>query len=297
MKKLPFKGSGAALVTPFSEDNKIDYDTMSELIEMHINNKTDAIVVCGTTGEASTLSDDEQAELIGFSVKKANGRIPVIAGAGSNNTDSALRKVKRAAAAGADAILSVTPFYNKANTSGIVGHYERIANEAGIPVIIYNVPSRTGMCISAEALKQLSKIENIVGIKEASGNLAYVTKIMHEVPDLYIYSGNDDIVVPIMSLGGVGVISVCANILPNEFHDMCEKMHNGDIKSAAKMQIYLTEIINALFSEVNPIPIKDVMNSLGYHVGKTRLPLGEMSREESEKILRILEKYDVKKLI
>ena len=296
MKKLPFIGSGVALVTPFTEDNRIDYDTLSELIQMHIRHKTDAIIVCGTTGEASTLTDDEQEELISFSVKCANGKIPVIAGAGSNNTSALIIKAKRAENAGACAVLSVTPFYNKANLCGITAHYESLAQAIDIPIIIYNVPSRTGMSIPVEALSRLAKIDNIVGIKEASGNVAFVSKIRHLVPDMGIYSGNDDIAVPVMALGGVGVISVCANIFPDRVHDMCSLMGDGKTADAAKLQNELCVVNEKLFCEVNPIPVKNAMNALGYSVGKTRLPLGEMDKKKFDDMMKVLYDYGAERL-
>lgn len=296
MKKLPFIGSGVALVTPFTEDNRIDYDTLSELIQMHIRHKTDAIIVCGTTGEASTLTDDEQEELISFSVKCANGKIPVIAGAGSNNTSALIIKAKRAENAGACAVLSVTPFYNKANLSGITAHYESLAQAIDIPIIIYNVPSRTGMSIPVEAFSRLAEIDNIVGIKESSGNVAFVSKIRHLVPDMGIYSGNDDIAVPVMALGGVGVISVCANIFPDWVHEMCSLMGVGKTADAAKLQNELFGVNEKLFCEVNPIPVKNAMNALGYGVGKTRLPLGEMDKNKFDDMMKVLYDYGAERL-
>ena len=296
MKKLPFIGSGVALVTPFTEDYRIDYDTLSELIQMHIRHKTDAIIVCGTTGEASTLTDDEQEELISFSVKCANGKIPVIAGAGSNNTSALIIKAKRAENAGACAVLSVTPFYNKANLCGITAHYESLAQAIDIPIIIYNVPSRTGMSIPVEALSRLAKIDNIVGIKESSGNVAFASKIRYLVPDIGIYSGNDDIAVPVMALGGVGVISVCANIFPDRVHDMCSLMHDGKTADAAKLQNELCVVNEKLFCEVNPIPVKNAMNALGYSVGKTRLPLGEMDKKKFDDMMKVLYDYGAERL-
>lgn len=296
MKKLPFMGSGVALVTPFTEDNKIDYDSLSELIEMHIRHKTDAIVICGTTGEASTLTDDEQEAIIGFAVKFAAGRIPVIAGAGSNNTAALIEKAKRAENAGADAILSVTPFYNKANYSGVTAHYECLSHTVDIPIIIYNVPSRTGMSMPVDALERLSELDNIVGIKEASGNAAFVSKIRYSVPEIGVYSGNDDIVVPVMALGGVGVISVCANIFPDRVHEMCRLMLDGKTAEAAKLQNGLSEVNEKLFSEVNPIPVKSAMNTLGYRVGKTRLPLGKMDRKRFDDMMKVLYDYGAERL-
>ena len=297
MKKLPFKGSGVALVTPFTNENKIDFDALIDLINMHINHKTDAIVVCGTTGEASTLSDIEQEELIAFSKKAVNNKVPLIAGAGSNNTKNAVKKAKTAQKAGADAILSVTPFYNKANFDGIIEHYKAIAKAVDIPIILYNVPQRTGMSLPIEVLLKLSEIDNIVAIKEASGNLSYVSQIAAYVPNIYIYSGNDDIALSVMAMGGMGVISVAANIVPEDIHNMCESVFLNDIKKAGTIQKDLIKVIDKLFIEVNPIPVKNAMNKLGYKVGETRLPLGKMSEENLAKLMDTLYEYGVKKII
>ena len=215
-KTLPFQGSGVAIVTPF-DGMKTNYDELGKLIEYHIENNTDAIIICGTTGEASTMPDTEHLAAIKFTVDKAAGRIPVIAGTGSNDTAHAIELTKKAEEYGADGILSVTPYYNKTTQKGLIAHFTSIANSIKIPVILYNVPSRTGMTLSIDTLKELAKIQNIVAIKEASGNIGYMTKIAAEIPDLYIYSGNDDMIVPTLSLGGKGVISVVANILPQEF--------------------------------------------------------------------------------
>ena len=296
MKNLPFFGSGVALVTPFTNDNKLDFECLEQLINMHIKHKTDAIVVCGTTGEASTLSDDEQEALIDFSVKCADGKIPIIAGAGSNNTEALIKKAKRAESVGADAILSVTPFYNKANSDGIGEHYKSLCNAVSLPIIVYNVPQRTGMAVSVKDLKNLYKIENIVGIKEASGDVSFVSKIRYEMPEIGVYSGNDDICVPIMSLGGVGVISVCANIFPEEMHQICALMSMGNVLEAQKLQVGISKVIEALFCEVNPIPVKNAMRALGYHVGKTRLPLGKMNEEKYKNMMQVLYDYGAKKL-
>lgn len=296
MKKLPFKGSGVALVTPFTDEDKINFDVLEELIQMHIKCGTDAIIVCGTTGEASTLSDDEQEKVIEFSVRKANGRIPVIAGAGSNNTKNAKNKVKRAQNAGADALLCVTPFYNKANDNGIIKHYEEINNSVDIPVILYNVPQRTGMSFSINALKEISQFNNVVAIKEASSNLGYVCEIASNT-DLYIYSGNDDITLPVMSLGGVGVISVGANIIPKGFLKMCSCALRNDFKSALDAQKEIYEIVKIMSCDINPIPVKNAMNYIGYGVGKTRMPLGKLEDSKMNKIIKVIDKYNIKKYL
>lgn len=295
MKKLPFTGSGVAIITPFCESG-IDFEKFGEIIEAQIANKTDAIVVAGTTGEASTMPDAEHISSIEYAVKKVNGRVPVIAGTGSNDTPHAVSLTKAAEAAGADAVLSVTPYYNKANKQGLIAHFKAIAAASSLPVILYNVPSRTGVNFPIDVLSELAKVENIVAIKEASGNISYAAKVAAQVPDLYMYSGNDDMVVPMLSLGGKGVISVAANILPAEMHDMCVLFENGDISGARKLQLDLLEIINTLFIEVNPVPIKTAMNVLGYDVGQLRLPLGDMEEGNLKKLCEVLKKYGIKKL-
>lgn len=295
MKKIPFTGSGVAIVTPFVDD-KVDFDALGELIEIQIKNKTDAIVVCGTTGEASTMSNEEHIKAIEYTVKKVAGRVPVIAGTGSNETPHAIMLTKAAEEAGADAILSVTPYYNKANKSGLINHFKAIAESVSIPVILYNVPGRTGMSISVDVLKELAKVDNIVAIKEASGNISYAAKVRAEVPELHMYSGNDDIIVPMMSLGSKGVISVVANILPEETHNICEYFDNGQTDKALKLQLDMLEVINNLFIEVNPVPVKIAMRELGYKVGNLRTPLGDMEQANFEKLMKSLSDYGVKKL-
>ena len=288
MKKLPFTGSGVAMVTPFTYDDKIDYESISSLTEMHISHKTDSIIVCGTTGEASVLSEEEQEKLIRFCVKCADGRIPIVAGAGSNNTKALITKAKRAEAAGADAILSVTPFYNKANDTGLLEHYRSLAEAVSLPVIVYNVPSRTGMSIPAGMYHELEKIKNIVGVKEASGNISYVSEIRSAAPSLGIYSGSDDMTVPVISLGGAGVISVLGNIFPEELAVMCRLALSGETAKAGEIQNKFIPAVKALFCEVNPIPIKNAMRLLGYNVGRTRLPLGEMDKEKLDFMMKLL---------
>lgn len=296
MKTLPFTGSGVAIVTPFLENHEIDYESLAELIEMHIARKTDAIIICGTTGEASAMPDDEHLAAIAFTVKQVNGRIPVIAGTGSNDTYHAINLSKRAEQLGADALLSVTPYYNKANTSGLIAHFKAIAEAVNIPIILYNVPSRTGVNFSISVLKELAKIDNIVALKEASGNISYLAQVAAEVPELYLYSGNDDMIVPTMSLGGVGVISVVANIFPDETHDICEKFASGDIEGSRKLQLEMLDLINKLFIEVNPVPVKSAMKELGYRVGNLRLPLGPMSDDNLKILMDALNAYGAKKL-
>lgn len=292
-KTLPFTGSGVAIVTPF-DGLKTNYDELGRLIEMHIENKTDAIIICGTTGEASTMPDEEHLAAIEYTVKKANGRIPVIAGTGSNDTAHAVELTKKAEALGADGILSVTPYYNKTTQKGLIKHFTEIANSVKIPVILYNVPSRTGMSFSIDTLKELAKIDNIVAVKEASGNISYTAKVAAEVPELYIYSGNDDMIVPVLSLGGKGVISVVANILPEETHNICEYYFNGEVEKSRKLQLEMLDLINKLFIEVNPVPIKTAMNLLGYKAGNLRMPLTDMEDSNLEALKKSLTAYGLK---
>ncbi len=285
MKNLPFTGSGVALVTPF-KNGKIDFDKMGELVELHIEKNTDAIIVCGTTGESATMPDAEHISAVEYCVQKAAGRIPIVAGAGSNDTNHGVQLSAAMQRVGADALLSVTPYYNKATQKGLIRHYTEIANAVDIPIILYNVPSRTGVNIQPETLLELSKIEHIVGVKEAGGNISQVAKIAALCGDkVAIYSGDDDMIVPVMSLGGVGVISVLANILPQETHDITARCFAGDFKGARELQLKLYDLIKALFIEVNPIPVKTAMNMLGYDVGELRMPLCEME-EKNAAVLR-----------
>lgn len=273
-----FKGSAVALVTPFTKDNKVNFDKLAELIEYHIENKTDAIVSCGTTGEATTMSDEEILSVLEFTVKKVNGRIPVIAGTGSNNTMHSVELSQKAEALGVDGLLIITPYYNKANKSGLKKHFVTIAESVNIPIILYNVPGRTCMNISPALIAELAQVPNIVAVKEASGDLGQVAEIASLVPeDFAIYSGNDDSIVPLLSLGGHGVISVLANVCPRETHDLVEKYLNGDVEGSRKIQLNLDALIAALFIEVNPIPVKTAMNLLGFEVGDLRLPLDNMN--------------------
>ena len=272
-----FKGSAVALVTPFTKDNKVNFDKLAELIEYHIENKTDAIVSCGTTGEATTMSDEEVLSVLEFTVKKVNGRIPVIAGTGSNNTMHSVELSQKAEALGVDGLLIITPYYNKANKSGLKKHFVTIAESVNIPIILYNVPGRTCMNISPSLIAELAQVPNIVAVKEASGDLGQVAEIASLVPeDFAIYSGNDDSIVPLLSLGGHGVISVLANVCPRETHDLVEKYLEGDVEGSRKIQLDLDALIAALFIEVNPIPVKTAMNLLGFEVGDLRLPLDNM---------------------
>lgn len=281
-KVLPFTGSGVAIITPF-DGNKTNYDELGKLIEMHIANKTDAIIICGTTGEASTMPDEEHLAAIEYTVKKAAGRICVVAGTGSNDTAHAVALSKKAEELGADALLQVTPYYNKATQKGLVAHFGAVAEAVNIPIILYNVPSRTGVSISIDTLKELAaKYENIVGVKEASGNISYTAKVAAEVPELYIYSGNDDMIVPVLSLGGKGVISVVANIMPEETHNICKYYFDGEVENSRELQLKMLDLINKLFIEVNPIPVKTAMNMMGFNAGNLRMPLTDMSESNKE---------------
>ena len=293
MKPVIFEGAGVAIVTPF-DGNKTNYDVLGELIEMHIAKKTDAIIICGTTGEASTMPDAEHLAAIEYTVKKAAGRIPVIAGTGSNETAHAIELSKKAEEIGVDGLLQVTPYYNKTTQKGLIAHFSAIANAVSIPIILYNVPSRTGMNIAVSTLKELAKIDNIVAIKEASGNISYTAQAAAENPELYIYSGNDDMIVPVMSLGGKGVISVLANVLPEETHEMCQSFLDGNADKARKLQLDLLDLVNKLFIEVNPIPVKTALGLMGYKVGNLRLPLTEMDGANKEALKQAMVNAGIK---
>lgn len=289
-----FKGSGVALVTPFNDDNEVDYDMLRNLIEFQIKNSTDAIIICGTTGEASTLSFEEKLKVINFTVEVTKKRIPVIAGTGSNNTSDAIKLSKKAQDLGVDGLLIVTPYYNKCNKSGLYSHYKTIAENISIPIILYNVPSRTGVNIDIDTLIKLSKIKNIVGIKEASSNISQIAEIFAKMDDEFlVYSGNDGEIVPILSLGGAGVISVLANICPKETHDICYNFFNGKISEAKNMQLKYFELIQNLFSEVNPVPVKKALNYLGFNVGTTRLPLYEMENTKKEALIKCINDLNI----
>ena len=288
-----FTGSGVALITPFDEKNEINFEKLRELLEYHIVNRTDAVIVTGTTGESATMSDEEKLAVIKFSVDVVRGRIPVIAGTGSNNTKHAVWLSQEAEKLGADALLVVTPYYNKGNESGIYNHYKEIAENVKIPIILYNVPGRTGVNLSINLVEELSKLENVVAIKEASGNISYAAEIARVVPELDIYSGNDDMTVPLLSIGGKGVISVSANILPEIVHNMVMAFLNKDIDKARELQLKYNDLVNALFIEVNPVPIKEAMNFLGYDVGGCRLPLGKMNEKNKEVLYEVIRKHGV----
>lgn len=293
MKEPIFTGSAVAIVTPFTETG-VDYEKLEKLIEFHIANSTDCIVVCGTTGESSTMPDEEHKAVIEFTVKTVNKRIPVIAGTGSNDTNHAIELSKYAESVGADGLLIVTPYYNKTTQKGLYIHTKAIADSVKIPIVLYNIPGRTGgLSFSIDTLKKLSEIPNINAIKEATGNLAFVAKVAAET-ELNIYSGNDDIIVPVMSLGGKGVISVLANILPKETHDICAEFEAGNVKESRELFLKYLDLINKLFIEVNPIPIKTAMNVLGYGVGSLRMPLCDMTDENLAVLKDALKAADVK---
>ena len=295
MKKTIFKGAGVAIITPFTEDG-VNYDELGRIIEDQIANGTDAIVITGTTGESSTMSDEEHKEAIRYTVEKVNKRIPVIAGTGSNETSYAIQLSKYAEEVGTDGLLLVTPYYNKATQKGLIAHYTAIADAVNIPIILYNVPSRTGVTIQIPTFVELAKHPNIVAVKEASGNLSAVAKIRHAVGDaLDIYSGNDDKIVPILSLGGKGVISVLSNVAPKKTHDICQLYFDGKVEESAKLQIELIDLIDALFCEVNPIPVKLAMRMLGYEAGPLRLPLCEMEPAHEEQLRQALKAHGLLK--
>ena len=293
MKKTVFKGAATALITPFDE-NGINYEQFGRLIDWQIESGINGLVVCGTTGEASTMTDDEHREAIAFTVKRSAGRVPVIAGTGSNDTAYCLDLIKCAYEAGADAALTVTPYYNKATQRGLVEMFTKLADYSKIPIILYNIPSRTGVNIEPETIKILAEHDNIVGIKEAGGNLSKIVETMSYVyGKLDLYSGNDDQIVPLLSLGGQGVISVISNLLPAETAALCDKFFAGDIEGAARMQYQYHALIDALFSEVNPIPVKAAMAAMGFCENRLRLPLTTMDKEKEKKLLAIMRTHGI----
>ena len=290
-KKAVFKGTATAIITPF-KNGEIDYESYANIIEAQISGGVNAIVVCGTTGEAATLSDSEHRRITEFTVEKVNGRVPVFAGSGSNDCAYAIDLSRHACAAGADALLHVTPYYNKTSQRGLVKHFSRIADACDKPVILYNVPSRTGLNISLETYKELAKHPNIVATKEASGNLSFITEVIAECgDDLYVYSGNDDQTVPLMSIGAVGLISVLSNVMPARVSNMTRLFLEGDLKASAAEQLALLKIMNAMFMTVNPIPVKTAMAMLGMCDIEMRLSLAEMSEAENEKLASVLREY------
>ncbi len=291
MKDIVFRGAGVAIITPFTEDG-INFDELGRIIEDQIAGGTDAIVITGTTGESATMTDAEHKSAIKYAVEKVAGRIPVVAGTGSNETDYAIQLSKYAEEVGADALLVVTPYYNKCTQKGLVQHYTAIADAVNIPIIMYNVPSRTGVNIQVPTYKKLSEHPRIVAVKEASGDLSQIAKIRHACgDDLAVYSGNDDQIIPILSLGGQGVISVLSNVAPRETHNICQLYFDGKVQEAAKLQIEFIDLIGALFCEVNPIPVKVAMRMKGYNAGILRLPLSEMEPEHETLLRKTLEAH------
>lgn len=289
MKDIIFKGCGTAIATPF-KDGTVNLDEFKRLVKFQIENKADSIIVCGTTGESPTLSVDEKIELIKCAVEVSNKKIPIIAGTGSNDTKKAIEMSKIAEDLGSDGLLVVTPYYNKCTQNGLIEYYKSIAKSVSIPIIMYNVPSRTGVNITPETCYELSKIPNIVAIKEASGNISQVAKIASLCKNnLQIYSGNDDQVLPVLSLGGIGVISVLANIKPNKVHKMCYDYFDGNTQSAGKIQLENLSLINTLFDEVNPIPIKYALKQIGFDIGSPRSPLTPVSSNLAEKLDKLLQ--------
>ena len=287
MKNTIFTGAGVAIVTPMNADGSINFDKLGELIEWQIAEGTDAIIICGTTGESSTMGDDEHVEAIRYAIEKVNHRIPVIAGTGSNHTEYAVGLSKKAEELGADAVLLVTPYYNKTSQKGLIVHYTTIANAINIPIILYNVPSRTGVNITPETLKELSKVKNIVAVKEASGNISQIARVAALCGDeLDIYSGNDDQIVPIMALGGKGVISVLSNVMPKETHEITQLCLENKYPEANAKMTKLLDLANSngLFCDVNPIPVKEALNLMGWDVGECRLPLVKMEDAKIEKL-------------
>lgn len=293
MKKVLFRGCGTAIATPFTEDN-INLTEFAKLVEYQINEGIDAIIVCGTTGESSTMTLEEKKTLIKFSVELIDKRVPLIVGAGSNNTATSIEISQYAESVGADGLLLVTPYYNKTTQEGLIHHYNSIANKTTLPIILYNVPSRTGLNILPETCLELSKTENIVAIKEASGNISQIAKIAALCGNnLSIYSGNDDQNIPILSLGGIGAISVLSNVAPRFTHNMIYDFLNGNIEKARFAQLQSLELIESLFCEVNPIPVKTALNMMGYNFGKPRLPLIDMSKSGKQHLKKSLENFNL----
>lgn len=289
-----FEGAGVALITPMNEDFSVNYDKLEEIIEEQIAGGTDCIIICGTTGEASTLTVEEHLYVIKRTVEMVNRRIPVIAGTGSNSTETAVEFSKEAQKYGSDGVLVVSPYYNKATQKGLIRHFSEIANSIYIPVLLYNIPGRTGVNIEPETIAYLvNSVSNIVGVKEASGNFSNAVKILRLCPEIDMYSGNDDQVVPLMSIGAKGVISVLSNVAPRQTHDMCRAALDGDFVKARKMQIEALDVIENLFTEVNPIPVKAAMNLQGKNVGPLRLPLTQMEKPHEDVLAKAMKEYGI----
>lgn len=291
-KPVLFTGAGVALITPMHPDGRINFEKYRELIDYQIEHGTDAIISVGTTGEAPTLEDDEHLEAIRVAIEQANGRVPVIAGTGSNNTEHAVYMSKEVQAMGADGLLLVTPYYNKTSQRGLIAHYSKIAGAVDLPIVLYNVPSRTGVNIQPKTVAELYKIPNIVALKQANGNFSETAQIA-ALCDITLYSGNDDQIVPILSLGGKGVISVLSHVVPQQTHDICQAWFDGDIERSLSLQLEYLELANALFADVNPIPVKEALNQMGFHVGDCRLPLAPMTNEAKQNMKDVLRRYSL----
>lgn len=289
-KPVIFTGAGVALVTPMNPDGSINFGKYRELIDFQINNGTDAIIAVGTTGEAPTLDDDEHLEALRVAIEHTNGRVPVIAGTGSNNTDHAIYMSRESKAMGADGLLLVTPYYNKTSQRGLIAHYSKIAASVDLPMILYNVPSRTGVNLKPETVAELYKIPQINAIKQANSNLSE-TAMLASLCDIPIFSGNDDLIVPTLALGGKGVISVLSNVVPQAVHDLCAAWFDGKPEESRQLQLDYLELANALFMDVNPIPVKEAMNQMGMHVGDCRLPLYEMDAAAKDRLHTVLQRY------
>ncbi len=292
-----FEGAGVALITPFKENGEVNFEKLEELVEDQIAGGTDAIIACGTTGESSTMTHEEDDEVIRFICKKVNHRIPVIAGTGSNCTREAVSKSIAAEKAGADGLLVVTPYYNKATQKGLIQHFTTIANAVSIPVILYHIPGRTGVTMKPETIVTLCReVPNIVGVKEASGDFSAIAEIMHlSGGEIDVYSGNDDQIVPLLAMGGKGVISVLSNVAPRQTHEICASFFRGDVETSRRMQLEALPLINALFCEVNPIPVKAAMNLMGKEVGPMRLPLTTMEEQNQERLAKAMREYGILK--
>lgn len=292
-----FEGAGVALITPFKENGEVNFEKLEELVEEQIAGGTDAIIACGTTGESSTMTHEEDDEVIRFICKKVNHRIPVIAGTGSNCTREAVSKSIAAEKAGADGLLVVTPYYNKATQKGLIQHFTTIANAVSIPVILYHIPGRTGVTMKPETIVTLCReVPNIVGVKEASGDFSVIAEIMHlSGGEIDVYSGNDDQIVPLLAMGGKGVISVLSNVAPRQTHEICASFFRGDVETSRRMQLEALPLINALFCEVNPIPVKAAMNLMGKEVGPMRLPLTTMEEQNQERLAKAMREYGILK--
>lgn len=292
MKNTIFTGAAIAIITPMNADGSVNYDELGRIIDDQIANSTDAMVICGTTGEASTMTDEEHLECIRYAVEKTAKRVPVIAGTGSNDTAYAVKLSKEAEEVGADGLLLVTPYYNKTTQKGLIAHFTAIADAVNIPIVLYNIPGRTGMGMEVSTIKKLAEHRNIVAVKEASGNISYAAKLIAECGDVIdVYSGNDDMIVPLMSLGAKGVISVLSHVIPKQTHDMVQYCLDNNYAEATKLQIEYLNLINNLFIEVNPIPVKEAMNMMGWNAGSCRLPLCDMSDEHKEVLRASMAKH------